>query len=267
MLPLISVVVPVYNREKYVIQALKSVERQGYAPLEVLVIDDGSVDRSLRRIQGRSWKFPLRILKLRRSAGPSVARRVGIKNALGTWIAFLDADDRWHPDKLSELMSRRTASTRFLFSDASLVSGAGKVLARKAMKKLQTRAYRKKIRSLWGVPFFPLTSTVLVERRFLERAGSFDPQFRHVAEDVDVWFRLLRKLRPGGVFCSPRPLTCYRRHRGQTSYFVRSPGVTTHQLWLQKRPGGGAEKEEKSLDAAMWWLKNGRDWLALTRDL
>lgn len=95
--PLVSVIIPVFNREKYLAAALDSVFAQTYRPIEVIVVDDGSIDNSAAIAQAYSEVQYF----YQSNQGVSVARNTGIAAAKGEFIAFLDSDDRWYPNKLS----------------------------------------------------------------------------------------------------------------------------------------------------------------------
>ena len=95
--PLISCIVPVYNCERYVGEALKSIIKQSYRTFEIIVADDGSTDETARVI----GQYGKQIRYLRQmNAGPAAARNLGLNAARGEFVAFLDADDLWHPEKL-----------------------------------------------------------------------------------------------------------------------------------------------------------------------
>lgn len=101
MPPLISCIIPVYNGENYLEETLDSVFAQTYNPLEVIVVDDGSTDGTAVQIKARTEE----ILYLRQSnAGPAAARNAGIAAAAADYLAFVDADDLWLPDKLKRQM-------------------------------------------------------------------------------------------------------------------------------------------------------------------
>ena len=98
---LVSVIIPVFNGARFLAQALRSAEDQSYRPIEVLVVDDGSTDdsadvaRSFSRVRYQRQEH----------RGPAAARNVGIRLAEGEWIAFLDADDVWQPNKISRQLT------------------------------------------------------------------------------------------------------------------------------------------------------------------
>src|SRR5688572_13312922 len=101
-LPLISCVVPVFNGERYLSETLESIFAQSYRPLEVIVADDGSTDRTPDTVAGYGDR--IRYLK-QENAGASAARNLGLEAARGEFIAFLDADDLWHAEKLQRQMA------------------------------------------------------------------------------------------------------------------------------------------------------------------
>lgn len=94
---LISVIIPLFNTEKYILEALHSIQTQDYSPIEIIVVDDGSIDGSIDQVQSN----PAVRLYRQFHQGPGHARNTGILNSRGDWFAFLDADDVWMPDKLS----------------------------------------------------------------------------------------------------------------------------------------------------------------------
>ena len=101
--PLISCIVPVFNGERYLREAVDSILAQTYRPLEIVVADDGSSDDTLA-VVARYGKH-VRYLS-QPNSGPAAARNFGLRAALGDFVAFLDADDLWHPKKLTRQMAR-----------------------------------------------------------------------------------------------------------------------------------------------------------------
>lgn len=96
--PLVSIIIPVYNAEKYILETIHSIIHQTYENYEVIVVDDGSTDSSIELIEhleGNRFK-----IISQKNRGASAARNIGIKNAYGDYIQFLDADDLMHPDKI-----------------------------------------------------------------------------------------------------------------------------------------------------------------------
>ncbi|MFN3301364.1 MAG: glycosyltransferase family 2 protein, partial [Sediminibacterium sp.] len=96
--PTVSVVIPLYNKGKYIERAISSVLAQTYPPLEIIVVDDGSTDNGPERVL--KFNDPRIILIRQENRGPGAARNTGLARAKGKYIAFLDADDEWLPNFL-----------------------------------------------------------------------------------------------------------------------------------------------------------------------
>jgi glycosyltransferase involved in cell wall biosynthesis len=103
--PIVSVVIPAYNRAGTICAAVESVLSQSYTDLELLVVDDGSSDGTMDRLADIDDRR-LRLLSNPHNMGVSAARNTGIRNARGTWVAFQDSDDEWMPRKLEKQMAR-----------------------------------------------------------------------------------------------------------------------------------------------------------------
>ncbi|MBI4317608.1 MAG: glycosyltransferase family 2 protein [Chloroflexi bacterium] len=172
--PLVSVVVPVYNGDRYVADALESVVAQDYRPIEIVVVDDGSTDRT------SEIALSLKEVRYARQSnrGVSVARNVGISMSHGELIAFIDADDLWCPSKLSLQVS-------YLLDHHE----AGYVLAKQRCFLDPGSSAPPWFRAellMDHVGFVP--SALVVRRAVLEKIGVFDPELR-IGEDSDWFFR------------------------------------------------------------------------------
>ncbi|MGB3294833.1 MAG: glycosyltransferase family 2 protein, partial [Phormidesmis sp.] len=102
-LPLVSVIVPTYNAEAFIAKTLASVLAQTYRHLEVLVVDDGSSDRTPSIVKAMAEQYPRITLLQQPNGGVAIARNAGIKKAQGEFIAPIDADDLWHPEMIEKL--------------------------------------------------------------------------------------------------------------------------------------------------------------------
>ena len=181
-----SVVIPAYNAEKTIEACLASVVAQTLAPVEVLVIDDYSSDGTETAVQ--RWREPLtaagirlEYIRLSQNAGPSVARNKGIRMAKGGYVAFLDADDTWHKDKLA-IVDRFASISR-----AGLVCHA---YTEKRSFEVSTGAggYKAKTLSIYRMLLRnPAQSSCAVMRK--QHALAFDEAMRH-CEDYDLWMRI-----------------------------------------------------------------------------
>ncbi len=103
--PIVSVVIPAFNRVGTIREAVKSVLSQSHADLELLVVDDGSSDGTMSALADMTDPR-LRLLANPRNMGPGAARNTGIRAARGDWVAFQDSDDEWLPDKLAKQLAR-----------------------------------------------------------------------------------------------------------------------------------------------------------------
>lgn len=114
--PLVSVVLPTYNSEKTISSTLQSIKNQSYSNFEIIVIDDASSDRTLEIVEElRSAFYSLIIISKDTNKGVADSRNVGIANSTGEYIAFIDSDDRWLPEKIptqiSEMINRNVDFT------------------------------------------------------------------------------------------------------------------------------------------------------------
>lgn len=192
----VSVVIAAYNAEPTLRAALQSALRQDPRPAEVIVVDDGSEDGTA----SVAAAFPeVRVVK-QANAGPSAARNTGIAEASQPWIAFLDADDLWLPDRLA-----RQLATLRRYPQAGLLAGDW------VRDEDETGPATRGTVSLPGYRDILLlnrfqTSTVLVRAELLQRSGGFDPSLDG-AEDWDLWLRCAA-LAP--VVKLDEPLVVYR---------------------------------------------------------
>lgn len=104
---LVSVITTIYNSEKFIAQAIESVQSQSYPNWEMVITDDCSNDNGTRIVESYAYKDPrIRLLRLDENVGPGVSRNNSIRNANGQYIAFLDSDDLWLPDKLERQIAK-----------------------------------------------------------------------------------------------------------------------------------------------------------------
>jgi glycosyltransferase involved in cell wall biosynthesis len=184
-MPAVSVILPVYNRESMVARAIRSVLAQTSAPLELIVVDDGSTDATRDVLD----TFGPQITVIDQPhAGAYVARNLGLRQAKGELIAFIDSDDVWLPDRLaSQMPLMNRAEVGLVFGDVVHVRPGRE---RKRVTSFQVAPPRRgRVAAQFAWCNFVPTSTVLVRRSCLDEAGGF-------AEDVALscdylmWFRI-----------------------------------------------------------------------------
>lgn len=171
---LISVIIPVYNGERYLRQAIAGALGQQYRPLEIIVVDDGSLDGTA--VVAASFGEAVHYV-YQPNAGPGAARNRGVALAKGALFAFLDADDWWHPAKLERQMARlaQEPTLGYLLCHMQVVQEADAQWP----VTLNQAHYQNE-------PPCHLPSALLVRRDIFAQVGSFDERYRY-SDDTD-WF-------------------------------------------------------------------------------
>jgi GT2 family glycosyltransferase len=223
--PRVSAIVPAYNSVRYLPEAIDSVLAQTYRDFEIIVVDDGSTDGT----QGVLARYGDRIRVVRQSnQGSAAARNAGILAARGEFIAFLDADDLWLPQKLERQMRLfgERPEIGWVYSDYREFDESG----------LGTRSFfeREGLRHPpegWVLPALAegcitWTTTVVMRASCFHEAGLFDPVFPR-AQDYDMWLRLAARF---PVACVAEVLALYRRHQAQVTTKSR-PGLVHCHTW------------------------------------
>ena len=206
----ISVVIPTYNSQNYIIRALDSVINQSRSPDEIIISDDGSRDNTLIVI--KNWiknnkKISIKILKNDHS-GPGAARNIGIKNASHCWISFLDSDDTWRYDKI-ELVKKVILKEHQLNFITHLeyhrsISGVKSLISNRLKKLITTKKIFSLEKELYLSNLFS-TSAVTIKKELLSRFGFFDEKLDN-AQDYDLWLKLSKKINLKVIL---KPLSTY----------------------------------------------------------
>ena len=205
--PVISVIIPAYNVGQYLAAAINSALQQTRAPDEIIVVDDGSTDKTPEVAKS----FGGRVKYLRQeNAGPAAARNLGIREAKCEWVAFLDGDDLWLPWHLSEVMKVKAR-----YPDAALFCGRTIDIDEDFRYPGQKRpVVARKMPLGEFVRCNPVaTSTVVVRKDAVISTGGFDPAFRG-PEDYDLWMRIAADYH---IIYIDIPLVRYRNRPGSLS--------------------------------------------------
>lgn len=188
----IDVVIPVFNGEAFIELAIRSVLQQTVSPKHVIVVDDGSTDGT-SRVMARLQAEDVRITFHRQpKTGVSAARNAGIKASTATFIAFLDADDIWLPEKLErqlDAFAQGGAETGFVHSSYFCINAQGERLPDQKVVPPQQRGDIFMPLLLDGYVLSGSASSVLVRRTVLDKVGYFDERLFY-GEDWDLWLRL-----------------------------------------------------------------------------
>jgi glycosyltransferase involved in cell wall biosynthesis len=184
--PLVSIVIPLYNKAHCVLKTLSSVASQSCSDFEVIIVDDGSTDGSAQLVKATGLGY-LRLIQ-QNNAGVSAARNRGIAAAQGKWIAFLDADDLWSHDHLGGLLQSAEGATAIaVFSNLRLQSGAGRPLIDPGVRPQTVDDYFSFALSNGNYP--ASSSSIMVLKDELIAAGLFADGIE-TGEDIDMWCRL-----------------------------------------------------------------------------
>ena len=215
-MPLVSVVIPVYNGERFLRESLESVFAQTFHDYEVVCVDDGSTDDSHALLQ--QYGARVRVIQ-QANAGQSAARNEGVQQATGAFVAFLDQDDRWYPSKLAQQVAVLNAEPDVVLVHCNYdrVDGDGRVLVAGAALVERASALASQLGRLIGEALvFP--SAMLVRRDVFQLVGGFDPELRGF-EDFDLIARLKQQ---GRFVLLNESGMAYRLHAGG---FTRAGGM------------------------------------------
>lgn len=186
----ISVIIPTYNCASYLAAAVESICNQTLKPQEIIIVDDGSSDETEMVVNTFTEFCPLPIRYFyQENQGPSVARNVGIQNAQGEFIAFLDADDLWLPLKLELQLNYLRANPGYgmVGCGCFIIASNLQILEqRQGIKVTDHDAFMRQlaIKNVMGSP-----SGVLIRSACFKKVGFFDESIR-TSEDWDMWFRI-----------------------------------------------------------------------------
>jgi glycosyltransferase involved in cell wall biosynthesis len=211
-LPMISIVIPVYNGSRYLRACIDSALNQTYPHIELIAVNDGSQDNSMEIL--KCYEDRIQIID-QNNSGPAIARNNGVLVARGELLAFLDHDDLWDADKLARqaaLMSRHPAALA-TYCDHRGVDEHGTVTSLTGAL-YDPRASGQILEYLIRGNFILSASLVMLRRSAFEQAGGFDASQPHWADDYDLWMRIAAQ---GPFLYQNETLVSYRRHGNNTS--------------------------------------------------
>jgi len=185
---MVSVIIPVFNSENTIEKTIQSVLNQTYNEYEIIIVDDGSTDNSVKIVKEFIKKNPDKNIKLltKNNGGVSSARNLGIKNACGEYVAFLDSDDEWLQDKLEKQINILYKRKDIDFIGCNRNNESIRVLFKKYNKLKKINFFDMLIK------MFPQTSTVIVKKSVFDEIGMYDEKQKY-AEDGNLWLRICKK--------------------------------------------------------------------------
>ena len=214
MAPTVSVIIPTYNRAHLVGRAIRSVLNQTYQDFEIIVVDDGSTDNTEEVV--KSFNDPrIRYIRHEKNRGGSAARNTGIRAARGEYIAFLDSDDEWLPEKLAKQLPvfEKDSTCGAVYTDLLYMLPDGSV---KLCQNYRPEGWI--LKKLLSSNVVGTTSSVIVRRECFEKIGLFDESLPS-CQDWDMWIRIAKRYSFRKI---PEPLTKYRVHQNRITTDFRA---------------------------------------------
>lgn len=206
MLDFISVIIPTHNRSKLLVRAVCSVQAQTHQDLEIIIINDASNDDTpavLSQLQMEDNR--IKVIYNERSRGGAASRNIGIKESIGKWIAFLDDDDIWLPDKLESQLKLMQSDL-----DAVACSCYFESHILRIIRKIHKPPENVTLEDLLCYNMMGGASVCMVSAAALNRINGFDESLKS-AQDWDLWIRLKQA---GRIICCKELLVYYDAHLG-----------------------------------------------------
>jgi glycosyltransferase involved in cell wall biosynthesis len=214
MIPFFSVIIPSFNRSHTITRAIESVLKQSYQNFELIVVNDGSVDNTLEVLKNYSGQ--IKLINSIQNQGVSAARNLGIKQALGEWVAFLDSDDEWLETKLARQFDYINANQDgvAVHTNEHWVRNGVRVNQKKWHEKAGGDQFARSCQLCVISP-----SSVAIKKTVLIELGLFREDFP-VCEDYDLWLKLTAKYPIG--FLSEELIIKYGGHADQLSQKLKA---------------------------------------------
>lgn len=223
----VSVVIPTYNGEKTIANAIQSVLNQTHTNFELIIVDDGSIDGTKKIISSFQKKDKrIKYFYEKNSGGPAKPKNFATTIARGDYIAYLDHDDEWLPEKLQkqiDLFCRSDAQVALVGCDAYLIDENGKNVG-----AYTTPTHKEPLPWLLFVDFIYSNSSVMIKKSVVDRVGSRDEKLMY-AEDWDMWIRIISAGYSFGFV--RRPLIKYRLSTTNTTNTI---GYTRRAIEAEK---------------------------------
>jgi glycosyltransferase involved in cell wall biosynthesis len=210
MTPTVSIVLPTFNRLQYLRPAVESVFAQTFADWELIVADDGSDADTKFYLQTLLSSPRVQLLSLPHTGKPALVRNAALRKARGEYVAFLDSDDLWRPEKLrAQIESLRAhKDCRWGYTAFVYIDAAGAALHDPTLQEWYAHE-GSTLEAVVDMKLMAALPSVIVERVLIVEAGLFDEEQRFY-EDHDLWLRLALR---GQADVVKEPLVCVRRHK------------------------------------------------------
>lgn len=238
-----SVIIPLYNKEREIEATIRSVLAQTLQPLEIVVVNDGSKDRSAEIV--RSIDSPLIRLIDQPNAGECAARNRAIREARGEYVALVDADDQWEEGFLEEI-----DALIHEYPDCGLYCTSFQVISNEGVFRAPCLEKRGVVEDFFGESahrYIAIPSASAMPRRIFDEIGGF-PEGMKIAGDLYMWIKLARRYR---VCFSPRPLVRYLKEASNRSASIYTPEKTAYSFEQLYDPSAPLSEREFVARAAL----------------
>jgi len=263
--PKVSVIIPVYNGEKYITQAIESVLAQTYKNFEIIIVNDGSTDNSFEKIKPYLNLPNIKYIE-QENKGVAAARNTAIKSSSGELIAFLDQDDLWVPEKLEIQVDylRQYPDVGLVHSNISYINECPELM--ETPKDWLTNAEGMCFKELF-IKNRIAVLTVVLKRQCLDQVGLLNESISR-SDDYELWLRISRMFPIGHV---NKTLALYRLHKSNTSHdrfrmtlaeLITINSIVSQSSDVHKEIGRDVVNErlfELNFQVAnwyMWWLQD-----------
>jgi len=229
----VSVILPTYNRAHMITEAIDSVLSQTFEDFELIVVDNYSTDNTESVV--KSYRDNrIRYFKHRNHGLVSVSRNYGIEKSSGEYIAFLDDDDLWLPEKLEKQLKILDSNKELglVYSDYYFIESNGNLIGETCFRSL--KPFRGNVFNELMVGNFIPQLTVLVRREVLDMVGGFNLRYK-IAQDYDLWLRIAEQY---PLDFTEEPLAKYRTHGGNISRnqeLAVGEQIQLVEYWLVKK--------------------------------
>lgn len=236
--PFVSVIMPSYNSKKFIAQSIESFRNQTYRNVELIIVDDCSNDGSWEYVQRYvEGDDKIKVFQLKKNGGAAAARNYGIKQAKGKYLAFLDSDDLWHPEKLRKQVEFMESNDyAFTFTNYKMIDEAGNDLNRHVLCP-PLMVYKHLLKN---TTIGCLTVMLNVEKLGPIQMPNLQP------EDTALWLQLLRK--GTTAYCLQEILAEYR---------IVQNSASSNKLKVAKKMWAVYRKSEKIPFIKSLWYFSG----------
>lgn len=211
----VSIVIPVYNGEKYINEAIKNVLRQDYENYEVIVVDDGSTDKTLLNIERDPLSKNIKIIE-KENGGVGSALNAGIKAMTGNWFKWLSADDVLEINCLSRMMNtiKKTENNteKIFYTHYDIIDEDNELIVEFEEQDRNKFTHEEKCAELLK-NYYGNGTTCMIHKSVFDRVGYFDESLKN-GEDYDFWLRCVLQY-DIDLYLIPENLAKYRKHRNQ----------------------------------------------------